>query len=652
MKYEVLAKDIVEKVGGRENIRSLTHCVTRLRFVLKDESKADTEYLKNRDGIVTVMKSGGQYQVVIGNHVPDVYTDVANVAGLGAATEEDETNSGSKNPFNNFIDIVSGIFQPLLGVLAAVGMIKGFNAMFSFLGWLPADSGAYQIIAAIGDSLFYFFPIFIGYTAATKFKANPFTGMAIGASLVYPTLVQAMAAGAKGATPMFKGTFFEASTNLDFFGLPVISMNYVNSVIPIIFAVYVASKLEKFLRKVIPDVVKTFLVPFFTLLIIVPLTFLVIGPIATWASNAVGALVMGSYNISPILAGLLLGGLWQVLVIFGIHWGIVAIALTNLAANQQDVLLALITPVSFAQTGIVLGILLKTKNQKLKSLSIPAFISGIFGVTEPAIYGITLPRKKPFIASCIIGALTGGFVGWAGSKIFMFGGLGIFSIPSFIGKNGFDFAFWAIVISMAVATVVGTIVGYIIHKDTPEELAAANNSAVTNTVVDSPAPSVGSEDQLLAANASDEIIAAPLNGQMVPLTGVSDPVFASHAMGKGIAIIPDDNTVYSPADGEVMSLFPTGHAIGIKTINGAEVLIHIGVDTVKLEGKHFTKLVAQGDKVVKGQPLIQFDREAIIAEGYDVVTPVIMTNTNVAKDVIYEESKAVQHGDEAITIIY
>ncbi len=643
MKYEELATDIVNKVGGKENIQSLTHCITRLRFVLKDESIADTDYLKNREGIVTVMKSGGQYQVVIGNHVPDVYADVVRVAGLSDVS--DDIGTRSKNPFNAFIDIVSGIFQPVLGVLAAVGMIKGLTALLSFLGWVPADSGTYQILNAIGDSLFYFFPIFLGYTAAVKFKANPYTGMAIGAALVYPTMVAAMAGGAEGAVPIFAGTFFEAATNLDFLGIPVISMNYTSSVVPIILAVYVASRLERLLKRIIPDVVKTFLVPFFTLLIIVPLTFLVIGPIATWASNAIGALVMGAYGLNPIIAGLLLGGLWQVLVIFGIHWGIVAIGLTNLAANQHDVLLAIVTPVSFAQTGIVLGILLKTRNTKLKSLSIPAVISGIFGVTEPAIYGITLPRKKPFIASCIIGALLGGFVGLAGTKVYLFGGLGIFSIPSVIGPNGFDFPFWAMVIAMAAGIVIGTVVGYIMHRDTEDE-------QVQTVVTDSPAPAVGTEDELLRANASDEILAAPVTGQLVPLTTVSDPVFASLAMGKGVAIIPEDNTIFAPADGEVVSLFPTGHAIGIRTMNGAELLIHIGVDTVKLEGQYFRALVQQGDTVSRGQALIEFDREAIQAAGYDVVTPVVMTNTNIAKDVIYEEHMAVRAGDDIITVIY
>ncbi|MDU5111830.1 MAG: PTS transporter subunit EIIC, partial [Clostridium sp.] len=303
MKYEKLAKDIIANVGGKENVNSLTHCVTRLRFKLKDESKANTEVLKNMDGVVTVVKSGGQYQVVIGNHVPDVYADVAAIGGFGSASEEESNEKLS--PFNAFIDIISGVFQPVLGVLCATGMIKGLNAILLATKLVDAASSTYMVLNAIGDCLFYFFPIFLGFTAAKKFKLNQFTGMAIGASLVYPAI-----AGVAGQT-------------LDFFGIPMVMpmSGYASTVIPIILSIYVASKAEKIFKKIIPDVVKTFLVPFFTLLVVVPLTFIAIGPVATWASNALGSVTMSIYNLSPIVAGLFIGGFWQVFVMFGLHWG-------------------------------------------------------------------------------------------------------------------------------------------------------------------------------------------------------------------------------------------------------------------------------------------------------------------------------------------
>lgn len=636
MKYEALAKDIVKKVGGKENIISLTHCVTRLRFQLKDTGKADTEYLKNKDGIVTVMESGGQYQVVIGNHVPDVYEAVRKEANLGDGSSSSEGNKDT-SLFNRFIDLISGIFQPILGVLAAAGMIKGFATLFMTLGWVKEESGTYQIMFAIGDALFYFFPIFLGFTAAKKFGGNQFIGMALGAALVYPTLVDAMAAGNESATMLFSGTFFESETAMTFLGIPVISMTYTTSVIPIVFAAFFASKLEKYLKKIIPDVVKTFLVPFFTLLIIVPLTFIVIGPISTWGANLIGAGVLGVYGFSPLVAGLLLGAFWQVFVIFGLHWGLVAIAINNISTSGYDVIIPIIFAASFAQTGIVLGMFFRTKNQQLKSLSIPAFISGLFGVTEPAIYGITLPRKKPFIYSCIVAGITGGMLGFAGTKMYFMGGLGVFGYTTFIGENGLDSPFWMSLIATGAALVLGLIIGYLTHSDKNEaEIEKGTEAGETST----------------EGIANDVLVEAPVTGNVLDLTTINDPVFSSLAMGKGIAIQPDSDVVVAPFNGVVESLFPTGHAIGLKSDNGAEVLIHIGIDTVKLEGKHFKPLVSQGETVEVGQPLIEFDRKAIADEGFDTVIPVVVTNTNLAKDVLLEDNKEIEQGSHVLTVIF
>ncbi|MDU5949292.1 MAG: PTS transporter subunit EIIC, partial [Paenibacillus macerans] len=364
MKYEALAKAIIENVGGKENVASLTHCITRLRFKLKDESKANTEVLKAMDGIVTVIQSGGQYQVVIGNHVPEVYADVAAIGGFQEAAAEP---SGEKmSLFNRFIDIISGVFQPTLGVLAATGMIKGFNALFLALGWLTAASGTYQILNAIGDCLFYFFPIFLGYTAAKKFNANIFIGMAIGASLVYPTLSSIMGSGEPLYT-LFSGTIFESPVYITFLGIPVILMSYSSTVIPIIVSTYVGAKLEKLFRKIIPSVVRTFLVPFFTLLVVVPLSLIIIGPLSTWAGQLLGQGTLFLYNLSPVIEGLLMGAFWQILVIFGLHWGVVPIAINNLAVLKHDPILAGTFGASFAQIGVVLAIMLKTKSAKLRS---------------------------------------------------------------------------------------------------------------------------------------------------------------------------------------------------------------------------------------------------------------------------------------------
>ncbi len=635
-KYEQLAKDIVSLVGGKENINSLTHCITRLRFKLKDESKAQTSKLKEMDGIVTVMQSGGQYQVVIGNHVPDVFKEVLAVSGLETRQSTEEVKGEKQNLFNTFVDIVSNIFQPVLALLAATGIIKGFNALFLALGWLENTDGTYLLLNAIGDGFFTFLPIFLGYTAMKKFGGTPFLGMAIAAALVHPSLV-----GIKAGEPImtvFSGTMFESAVQITFLGIPVILMSYTSSVIPIILATYVASKIEKSLAQVIPAVVKSFFVPFLTLVVIVPLTFLIIGPVATWIAQSLGQGAVLIYDAAPIVAGLVLGALWQVLVIFGVHWGLIPIYYNNLAVNGMDTLIAMTFAASFAQIGAVLGVMVLTKDQKLKSLSIPAFISGIFGVTEPAIYGVTLPLKKPFIMSCIASAVGGAILAVSGSALYSAGPLGIFKIPTFINpEHGIDGGFYGAMIAIGVAFVLGFVLTVLfggVRKPKTEEVKEVKE--VTE---------VKEEEKV-----QGEELVSPIKGEVIQLKDVSDAVFASEAMGKGIAILPTEGKAVAPANGVISTLFKTKHAIGILTDNGAEVLIHIGVDTVQLEGKYFTAHVKQGDVVKAGDLLVEFDIEGIKAEGYDVVTPVIITNTPNYNEIKTTEKELVERNEKLITL--
>ncbi|KJK31274.1 beta-glucoside-specific PTS transporter subunit IIABC [Paenibacillus polymyxa] len=637
MKYETLAKDIIRNVGGKENVNSLTHCITRLRFKLKDENKANTEVLKSMDGVVTVVKSGGQYQVVIGNHVPEVYADVAAIGGFQAGDSE-ETSDEKVSLFNRFIDTISGVFTPTLGVLSATGMIKGFTALFVAIGWLTVTSGTYQILNALGDCLFYFFPIFLGYTSAKKFNANIFIGMAIGASLVYPTFSTITASG-KPLYTLFSGTIFESPVYITFLGIPVILMSYASTVLPIIVSTYVGSKIENFFKKVIPSVVRTFLVPFFTLLVIVPLALIVIGPLSTWAGQLLGAATLFVYNLSPMIEGIIMGAFWQVFVIFGLHWGLVPIAMNNLAVLKFDPILAATLGASFAQTGVVLAILFKTKNVKLRSLSIPAVISGIFGVTEPAIYGITLPRKKPFILSCIASAVGGGIIGMMGTKGYIIGGLGIFAIPSYINPSGIDSGFYGAVIGILVSFVLGFLLMFFggFKDDEVKE---------TKKEVSSTGAAKGGEVLI-----RQETVISPLKGDVKPLSEVTDEAFSTGALGKGIAIEPSEGKVVSPVDGVLTSLFSSGHAIGITSDQGVEILIHVGKDTVKLKGKHFYPKVKQGEAVKKGQLLMEFDLEAIQEAGYVLTTPVIVANTASYLDVIETEKKTIGYKEDLLTVM-
>lgn len=479
-KYDGLARIIIQNVGGKSNIISVAHCITRLRFKLKDESKANKEVLESTDGVIKVMQAGGQYQVVIGNQVNDVYDAVLEVGHLAAAGAVDEegnaveetSGGGKKSPVSLLIDVISSTLQPTLGVMAATGIIKGLLALFDFLGLIPAASGTYQVWYAVADGFFYFMPIVLGYTAAKKFKVNEFIGMAIGIALCYPAMVNSTAGTVLGT--VFTGTAFEMSYYLTFFGIPVImpASGYTSSVVPIILAVAIAAPLEHWLKKVIPDVIKLFVVPFVTLIVMVPLTYLVIGPIASILCSILSLFFNAIYSIPVVgglIGGVLIGAFWQVLVIFGLHWSLVPLAMINYSLLGYDFILSPYFCVSFAQTFVVLAIVLKTKDEKLKKIAIPAFISGIFGVTEPAIYGVTLPKKTPFIYSCIAGAIGGAFTGLMRTRSYSIGGLGLFGLPSFIdttGVMGLTNMIY-ILIAILIASVAGFAMTYVLYKDEP-----------------------------------------------------------------------------------------------------------------------------------------------------------------------------------------
>lgn len=452
-----LAQFIIDNVGGKENIESLFHCVTRLRFKLKDESKANMEALKNRDGVLGVIPKGGMYQVVIGNTVGEVYDEVVRLAGLDKKPEvpaEPDDNAEKQNPVNRFISMIAGIFTPLLGLMCGAGVLKGLTVFLGALGWISTTSGTYTILNSAGDALFYFFPIFVGYTSAEKFGLNKFIGMAVGASLVHPNIVALKSA--EVITTLFPGTFFQADVTTTFLGIPVMLMNYANTVIPAILACFVGSRIEKGLRKVIPDVFKMFLVPALTLALTVSLTLLAVGPVATWISNIIGQIFVSFHNFSPIISGALVGGLWQVLVMFGLHQGITPIMILNLITNGYENVICCMQAVPFTTCAVVLAVYLKAKNERLKKTALPAAISSFFGVSEPSIYGVTLPQRTPFYFTLISAAVGGAIMGALDVKMYTFGGMGLFAFPAYINPAvGFDMSFWGVLIAVGVAMVMG-----------------------------------------------------------------------------------------------------------------------------------------------------------------------------------------------------
>lgn len=626
-KYEQLAKNIVKEVGGKENIGSLTHCVTRLRFRLKDESKANDDVLKNMDGVVTVMKSAGQYQVVIGNHVPAVYADVCEIAGLGgdSASEESVAPQGI---FNRLIDIISGCFQPILGPMCAAGIIKGLNALVLFiLGSTYESTGTYLLLNAIGDAVFYFMPILLGWSAAKKFNVNPVTGMLIGAALCYPTIQNSTLASSSevlGSLPLL-GDYY---TN--FLGIPFISGDYTSSVVPVLLIVAFAGKVQKVAKKYVPEMLQAFFVPFFVLLISLPVGFLIIGPIVTLLTNLLSNGFTALYNFSPVLTGFIVGAVWQVFVIFGLHWALVALAMINLSALGYDTILVGAFGCTFAQTAVVAAMYFKLNDPKQKALTVPSIISGICGVTEPAIYGFTLPKKLPFIFSCIGGALGGGVFTLLNGKSYIMGGLGIFGVVNYISSEGDASGMYGSFVCIIVSMVSAFLLTYFFWKDDTKEEKVKNKKV----------------------NMEKDIVCSPIEGNIIPMAQLKDDAFSQGILGKGIGILPTNGKVVSPITGTITTLFPTLHAIGITGDSGVEVLIHIGLDTVSLNGKGFTAHVKQGDKVIKGQHLLDVDLKVIEEAGLSSETPIIITNSNDMLDIIETQQKQVHVNDELLTVLF
>ena len=618
-KYENLAKEILENVGGKENINSLTHCVTRLRFRLKDESKANDEALKNNPGVVTVMKSAGQYQVVIGNHVPLVYADVCELAGISNGTQQVEEEA-PQGLFNKLIDIISGCFQPILGPLCAAGIIKGLNALLVFiLGSSFNNSGTYMILNAIGDSIFNFLPIILGYTAAKKFNVNVIVGMIIGATLCYPTIQTdtLSAAGKAIGTLPFIGSYYTK-----FIGIPFVSGNYTSTVVPVICIVALAAQIQKIAKKFVPEMLQNFFVPFFVLIISLPIGLLVIGPVVSLLTTVLSNMFAGLYAFSPIVTAFVIGALWQCLVIFGLHWALVPMAMVNIGNLGYDTILPGMLGTTFAATGVLAAMYLKLKDENKKALAIPGVISAFCGVTEPAIYGFLLPEKTPFVFSCIGGAVGGAIMGTVAVKQYVIGGLGIFSVVNFISPKGNA-------TGMIVSLVVGFVLTMIFYKTNDQQV---ENKEVTKL--------------------EEETILAPIKGEVKPIEESSDAAFASGALGKGVVILPEEGKVYAPVTGTVTVLFPSLHAIGITSDAGVELLIHIGINTVQLNGEGFTAHIKQGDQIKQGQLLVEFDMNKIKEAGYTLETPVLVTNYADLKEVKNTNASSVQLQETLMEVKY
>jgi len=616
--YRSLAADILREVGGEENVSSAVHCATRLRLRLKDEAKANTETIEKLPGVITVMKAGGQYQVVIGNDVPTVYAELSRITRFGSE-DAGESAPAQGNLFNRFIDMVSGIFTPMLWPLAGSGLFKAFLTMATTFGWAQPTDQSYIILAAAADALFYFLPVFLAVTAARRFKANQFTAMAIAGALVYPSIV-ALAADGKAVS---------------FAGIPVVMMNYTSSVIPIIVAVWLLGYLERFLLRILPSAIRNFLVPLLSIAIMVPLTLMTVGPVTTFISSGISHGVSAIFGFAPWLAGAIIGGLWQVFVLFGLHWGFVPLMATDLATLHYSIMFGPVVPAVLAQAAAMLAVALRSKSAKRRAVAAPAALSGFLaGVTEPGIYGVNLPLKKPFYFGIAGGAVGGAIAGMGGSAATAFVFPSLLSLPAFAQVGSFTVLMLGVLAAVLIAFLLTFFFG---PREQADDDAAAS-------------PAAAEPSSTLTSAPGSVAVLAPATGAVIALAEVPDKVFASGAMGAGLGIVPEEDRIYSPIAGTVQAVMKTGHAYGIKSDDGVEVLVHIGIDTVQMKGDGFEPAVTRGQRVEAGALLATVDRAKVLEAGYDTTTLMVVTNTKDLTAVVPLAAGRLTHGVPALDV--
>lgn len=611
MDFEKLAETLVSLVGGAGNISNLTHCATRLRFTLKDESKAQEEQIKKTKGVLGVAKSGGQFQIIIGQRVPEAYKAIEKHLG-GAVGGADEEGPKEKKKISEVIfDFVASIFTPILPAIIGAGLIKSFLSLAVLLG-MDAEGSTYLFINVLGDAPLYFLPLLLAVTCSKKLNTNTFLNVALAGALVHPNYTALL-------TDAFNIHFSSV------FGIPVTLATYSSTVIPVILMSISLKYIDGFLDKVIPKIVKFFFKPVLTLLIAGLLTFIVLGPIGFVVGVAISTALNTLSTHVGWLVPVIIGGVFPLMVTTGMHYGIVPFMLQSIAAvGYEQICCPGNLPSNIAQGAASLAVGFRTKKSELKQLALTSGVTALLGTTEPALFGVTLRYKK--VLSCVMigGAVGGLYAGITGVKCFSFCSPGLLALVAFIGPDGFTNIINAC-ISMVIAFIVTFALVWLYGCKDVAKQEAEEEAEAAETAAEIPADSE-------TAGEKEEIVSIA-DGNVIPLSEVPDPTFAGEILGKGAAVQLESDEIYSPVNGTIASVFPTKHAIGLLSDDGVEVLIHVGIDTVQLEGKHYDVKVETGQKVKKGDLLLVCDRAAIEKEGYKTVTPMIISNTADFSDV-------------------
>lgn len=629
--YTDLAKKIIEQVGGKENIAHITNCATRLRFNLKDDSIVDIEKVKKIPGVLGSVNSGGQFQVIIGPDVPQVCQIIKEQIDFKETGAAQASGDGEKKSvLEKVMDTIAGIFTPILPAITGAGMLKALIVVLTAFHVLSADSQTYQILAIIADSAFYFLPILLAHTSATKFKCNPYVAMAIAGALVYPDFI----------------TLLNAGEPVRFLGLPVTVISYASSVLPILLSIWFMSFVQKFFEKIMPKFIKFFAVPLCTMLVVAPVTVVVLGPLGGIVGNGLAAFIAWLDGIASFIVPTIIGATFPLLVMTGMHYSLLPISLNQLAISGTETIFAAgaLAP-NIGQGAAALCVALKSKNKDLKEMALSTGITAIFGITEPAMYGINMRLKKPLVAVLIGGACGGFYAGVSGLYCPALITPGLTSMLAYFGDGSVRNMINA-VITAAIGFVVTFVATWFLgfEDDVPEEEISESAEAAKE---ERTSADTATEKKIELSN--DYSIVAPISGEAKALSECPDPVFSSGMLGDGVIIEPAEGKVYAPCNGSVASIFDTKHAIGLSADNGAEILIHVGLDTVSLGGEGFTPHVKAGDKISKGQLLLEFDMDFIKSKNLPVVTPVLISNLDTFSN-NKKEFGTVKHGDEIIKL--
>lgn len=643
MDYKTLAKEILKNVGGADNVAAVTHCATRLRFNLKDDTKARTDELKKVKGVMGVVNKGGQYQVVIGSDVVSVYKpllELGNFDSGDSGNGSEASDEKKKNPIVRVLDTVAGIFTPIIPAITGAGMLKAVLALLVTFKWIDTEAQTYVILNLMADAAFNFLPFLIANSAAKKFKCNPYMAMSIAGVLLHPTFIS-MVNAAKATE----------GGSISFLGMPVTLASYASSVIPIILGVWFMSFVEPLADKVSPKAVKFFIKPLLTLLITAPVTFLLLGPLGNIIGEGIAFGIQTLDSYASWLVPLIVGTFTPLMVMTGMHYGLIPIGINNIATTQFDTVVGPgMLGSNIAQGGASLAVAVRTKDRDLKQLASSAGITAVCGITEPAMYGVSLKYKTPLYAAMIGGGISGLFLGITKVGRYTSGSPGLLALPGYIGTDGFRNITFA-VIGAVIAFAVSFLVSFLLFKD-PVKTAEADQDAKT----------AGSGEENKAAgqkqlnspeygSATEQKIASPVAGTAIRLSEVSDPTFAEGILGDGAAVIPGSGIFHAPADGEILTVFDTKHAIGFRTRQGIELLIHVGIDTVRLNGEGFKTYVKEGDLVHRGDVLMEVDLELLQKKGYEITTPVIITNTAECTSIAQVTSGKIAAGDTLLQIV-